>query len=63
MERLWKSVKYEEVYLRAYESVSAAKLGLGRYLVFYNTRRPHPSLDRQAPDQIYFNVLPLPKAA
>ncbi len=63
VERLWKSVKYEEVYLRAYVSVSEAKAGLARYFVFYNTRRPHSSLDRLTPDQFYFNALPQPKAA
>lgn len=63
VERLWKSVKYEEVYLHAYESVSQAKAGIGRYFEFYNTRRPHSSLDRMTPDQFYFNALPQPKAA
>lgn len=63
IERLWKTVKYEEVYLRAYESVSAAKASLATYFAFYNTRRPHTSLDRLTPDQIYFQALPLPKAA
>jgi putative transposase len=63
IERLWKSVKYEEVYLRAYDSVSHAKESLGNYLTFYNTRRPHSSLARKTPDQVYFNQLPLPKAA
>jgi putative transposase len=63
VERLWKSVKYEEVYLHAYESVSAARAGIGRYFAFYNTRRPHSSLDRLTPDQVYFNALPQPKAA
>jgi putative transposase len=64
VERLWKSVKYEEVYLRAYDSVSHAKASLGRYFAFYNTRRPHSSLDRKTPDQVYFNLsLPMPKAA
>ena len=55
VERLWRSVKYEEVYLRAYGSVSEARASLGRYLTFYNGRRPHSSLDRQTPDQVYFN--------
>jgi putative transposase len=55
VERLWRSVKYEEVYLRAYASVSDARSSLGRYLTFYNTRRPHSSLDRKTPDQAYFN--------
>jgi putative transposase len=64
VERLWKSFKYEEVYLRAYDSVSHAKASLGRYFAFYNTRRPHSSLDRKTPDQVYFNLsLPMPKAA
>jgi putative transposase len=63
IERLWKTVKYEEVYLRAYESVSAARASLATYFDFYNARRPHTSLDRMTPDQIYFQALPLPKAA
>jgi len=63
VERLWRSVKYEEVYLHAYDTVSAAKAGLDRYFRFYNNRRPHSSLDRQTPDQFYFNALPLPMAA
>jgi putative transposase len=63
VERLWKSVKYEEVYLHAYESVSQARAGLDRYFRFYNARRPHARLARQTPDQVYFNSLPLPRAA
>jgi putative transposase len=55
VERLWRSVKYEEVYLRAYGSVSDARASLGRYLTFYNGRRPHSSLDRKMPDHVYFN--------
>ena len=55
VERLWRSVKYEEVYLRAYGSVSDARASLGRYLTFYNGRRPHSSLDRKTPDQAYFH--------
>jgi putative transposase len=58
VERLWKSVKYEEVYLKAYDSVSIAKASLGTYLNFYNTRRPHQSLDGNTPDAIYFAGLP-----
>ncbi len=58
VERLWKSVKYEEVYLRAYDSVSEAKACLARYFGFYNTRRPHQALDGKTPDEIYFNNLP-----
>ena len=63
VERLWKSVKYEEVYLHAYESVLEARLSLARYFAFYNRRRPHSSLDRQTPDTVYFKALPLPLAA
>jgi len=64
VERLWKTIKYEEVYLKAYETVSQARQSLASYIDFYNTRRPHSSLDRQTPDQVYFNQpLPLPKAA
>ena len=55
VERLWRSVKYEEVYLRAYSSVSDARASLGRYITFYNGRRPHSSLDRKTPDQAYFD--------
>ena len=54
VERLWRSVKYEEVYLRAYNSVSDARTSLGRYLDLYNRRRPHSSLDDRTPDQVYF---------
>ena len=54
VERLWKSVKYEEVYLKAYDSVAEAKASLGTYLRFYNERRPHRSLGGQTPDAAYF---------
>ena len=63
VERLWRSVKYEEVYLRAYDSVSEARASIGRYLGFHNGRRPHSSLDGITPDQAYFNSLPLRSAA
>jgi putative transposase len=63
VERLWRSVKYEEVYLRAYDSVSEARASIGRYLDFYNRRRPHSSLDGTTPDQAYFTPLPLRMAA
>ena len=63
VERLWRSVKYEEVYLKAYESVSEARASIGRYLDFYNSRRPHSSLDGTTPDQAYFSQLPLRAAA
>ena len=63
VERLWRSVKYEEVYLHAYDSVSAARAGLARYLGFYNTRRPHRSLDGRTPDEFYFASLPATRKA
>jgi putative transposase len=63
VERLWRSVKYEEVYLRAYDSVGDARASLGRYLDLYNRRRPHSSLDDRTPDQAYFTPLPLRLAA
>ena len=63
VERLWRTIKYEEVYLRAYDSVPAARESLGRYLVFYNSRRPHSSLDGQTPDQAYINPARLIPAA
>jgi len=63
VERLWRSIKYEEVYLHAYDSVSQAKAGIGRYIDFYNARRPHSSLDRQTPNEFYFAALPAIKQA
>jgi putative transposase len=63
VERLWRSVKYEEVYLKAYDSVSEARASIGRYLDFYNSRRPHTGLDRRTPDQAYFNQPPFRMAA
>ena len=63
VERLWRSVKYEEVYLRAYDSVGEARSSIGRYLDFYNGRRPHQSLDDATPDQAYFNQPPFRLAA
>ena len=63
VERLWRSVKYEEVYLRAYDSVGDARASIGRYLDFYNRKRPHSSLDARTPDRAYFDSLPLVAAA
>ena len=63
VERLWHIVKYEEVYLRAYDSVGGARASIGRYLDFYNARRPHSSLDGTTPDRAYFTPLPLRLAA
>jgi putative transposase len=63
VERLWKTIKYEEVYLHAYDTVADAKAGLARYIDFYNTRRPHRALDGATPDSVYFDLLPVPLAA
>jgi putative transposase len=63
VERLWRSIKYEEVYLRAYNSVGEARQSIGRYLDFYNRRRPHSSLDDMTPDQAYFTPQPTRMAA
>jgi len=63
VERLWRSVKYEEVYLRAYVGVSEARSSIGQYLSFYNGRRPHSSLDAKTPNQTYFDNLPMAVAA
>jgi len=60
VERLWRSVKYEEVYLHAYDSVSAARDGIGRYLDLYNRRRPHSALDGRTPDNAYFGHQSMP---
>jgi putative transposase len=61
VERLWRTIKHEEIDLRAYAIVSEARAGIGRYLTFYNTRRPHSSLDGKTPDQACFNQ-PIPEA-
>ena len=63
VERLWRTVKYEEVYLRAYASVSDARASLGRYLDFYNARRPHSSLGARTPERAYLDHLPSRVAA
>ena len=54
VERLWCSVKHEEVYLRAYDSIGDARASLGRYFAFYYAKRRHQSLDRQTPDSVYY---------
>ena len=63
VERLWRSVKYERVYLKAYDSVSAARADIADYLAWYNAQRSHSSLDRLTPDQAYFAALPQLKIA
>ena len=64
VERLWRTVKYEEVYLRAYAGVAEARASIGRYLSFYNGKRPHSSLGGQTPDQANLTPLqPIPAAA
>ena len=63
VERLWRTVKYEEVYLRAYDSVAEARSSIGSYLAFYNRKRPHSSLDARTPDQAYFQGRPVAEAA
>jgi putative transposase len=63
VERVWKSVKYEHVYLHAYESVGEAKQQLANYFSFYNTRRPHSSLGGMTPDTAYFSELETQSAA
>ena len=64
VERLWRSVKYERVYLKAYDSVSAARADIADYLQWYNTGRAHSSLNDVTPEQAYLNLLPqLAKAA
>jgi putative transposase len=59
VERLWRSVKYEDVYLRAYETVSQARAGISRYLNFFNTARPHMAHGGKTPDDAYYASLPV----
>lgn len=63
IERLWRTLKYEEIYLSAYDSVADASTGIGRYLSFYNRRRTHQALGRLTPDEVYFQSHALRKAA
>jgi putative transposase len=58
IERLWKSVKYEDIYLKAYGSIVEVKKGLTEYFIFYNQMRWHQSLDRKTPAMVYFNTTP-----
>ena len=63
VERIWKSIQYEEVYLHACASVQEARASIGRYLEFYNSTRPRSSLKAQTSNQVYFDCLPEPIAA
>jgi len=63
IERLWRSVKYEEVYLHAYDTVSDSRAGIGKYFNLYNRRRPHFSLKGKTPDQVYYSQQPITLAA
>ena len=63
VERLWRSVKYEDIYLHADETPSEVKQGLKRYCQFYNTGRPHQVHRGQTPDTAYFHLLPVAKVA
>lgn len=63
VERLWRTIKYDEVYLKAYRTVTEAKHSLAQYIDLYNKRRPHSSLDGVPPDTFYYQHLPLPMAA
>ena len=58
VERLWRTIKYEEVYLKAYDSVAQAKASLGQFIRFYNCRRPHQTFAGKTPEMIYFANLP-----
>jgi putative transposase len=63
VERFWRTIKYEEVYLHAYDTVDEARQSISCYLDFYNARRPHTALDQRTPDQAYFSSLPFRTAA
>jgi putative transposase len=63
VERLWKTIKYEHVYLHAYQTACEARVKLATYLELYNRRRPHTALDRHTPDDMYFSSVPLLQAA
>jgi putative transposase len=63
IERLWRTVKYEEVYLRAYDSVTSSRAVLRQYFAFYNQRRTHQSLDNRTPDKVYYQNTELREAA
>lgn len=58
VERLWRGIKYEEIYLHAYDNPREAQAGITRYFDFYNTRRPHQSLADRTPDDVYYSDVP-----
>ena len=62
VERFWRSIKYEEVYLHAYESGSQARAAIGKYITFYNGARPHSAFDGRTPDAAYFTTLAAARA-
>ena len=63
VERLWRSLKQEEVYRRAYETVAEAGKGIADYLRYFNEERPHQGLGSRTPDDVFYKRKPLPKAA
>ncbi len=63
VERLWRTIKYERVYLRAYDRVSATRAGVAQFIDWYNTGRQHSSLGDQIPDHAYWALLPPMQAA
>jgi putative transposase len=63
VERLWRTIKYERVYLRAYDSVSAARADLAGFIDWYNTERPHSRLGDGTPGEVYWDLLPQLRAA
>ena len=63
VERLWRSAKYERIYLRAYDSVAHARADIAQYMDWFNAERPHSKLDRTTPDDTYRDLLPKPKQA
>ena len=63
VERLWRSVKYEDLYLKAYETVAGVKAGIGAYFEYYNSKRRHQGLNRRTPDQVYQGGVVWPEAA
>jgi len=63
IERLWRSLKYEEIYLKAYDDVTAAERGIAQYFQFYNQQKPHYAIARYTPDEVYTGAVNLPEAA